>query len=186
MLKYMSIYEMKVTSLVVQPCKSNAPSLRSASSSPTGPLGLQEQKRPLEIGPSGLYTCDRKLFFRFPHRRPSSRILLYLYSFSVTRVTNLGRKQKHVEATFNYHEIGLEDSDAESLLESAIDGSTAVTNSKGANFEEDGLDTDGQPPKKRRRGTRKKADGKATTGTVDEGEDGNVNGEGMENGPKEA
>ena len=102
----------------------------------------------------------------------------------MTRITNLGRKQKHVGATFNYHEIGLEDSDADSLLEGAIDGSTAKTNSKGANFE-DGRDTDGQPPKKRRRGPRKKADEKATAGIVDKGEDGNVSGEGIENGSKE-
>lgn len=105
----------------------------------------------------------------------------------MTRVTSLGRKRKHVEANFNYQETELEDTDAGPLLEGEIDEPTAVTDVKGANFEEDGRSTDGQPAKKKRkRGPRKKAGGKMTTGTVDEGGDGDVNGEGMENDSKGA
>jgi len=47
----------------------------------------------------------------------------------MTRITNLGRKRTHVEATFNYHEADL-GSDA-GLVEDAVDESVAVADIKG-------------------------------------------------------
>ena len=103
----------------------------------------------------------------------------------MTRITNLGRKRTHVEATFNYNEADLEDSDAELSPEAAADESTiAVTNAESIETTEDRYGTDGQPPKKkRRRGPRRKAGAKATAGTADGGdggEKGGVDGEGAE------
>jgi len=69
----------------------------------------------------------------------------------------------------------LEDSDAEPSLEVAADQTTAAftTNSEGVEITEGDRGTDKQPPKKKRkRGPRKKASGKATAGAADEGEGG--------------
>ena len=99
----------------------------------------------------------------------------------MTRITNLGRKRTHVEATFNYHEADL-DSDAGPLAGDAADESVAVANIKGVETAEDDRGADGQPPKKKRkRGPRKKAGVKAANGTCGEGrggEKGDANEEG--------
>ena len=99
----------------------------------------------------------------------------------MTRITNFARKRTHVEATFNYNEADLEDSDAESIMGGAADESaTAVANTEIVEIAEDGRGADGQPPKKKRkRGPRKKAGTKVTTGTTDGGE-GGEKGEGEE------
>jgi len=94
---------------------------------------------------------------------------LYSRDLFMTRITNLGRKRTHVEATFNYHEADL-GSDA-GLVEDAVDESVAVADIKGVETAEDGCGADGQPPKKKRkRGPRKKAGVKAANGTCGEGE----------------
>jgi len=103
----------------------------------------------------------------------------------MTRVTNFGRKRTHVEATFDYNKADLEDSDAESLPEGSAGQSTAAaTNAEGVETTEDNRGVNGQPPKKKRkRGPRKKAGTKVTTGTADGGEGGEkgeIDGEGME------
>ena len=89
---------------------------------------------------------------------------------------NFGRKRTHVEATFDYNEAYLEDSDAESLLEGSAGQSTAAaTNAGGVETTEDGRGVNGQPPKKKRKGgPRKKAGTKVTTGTADGGEGGEI------------
>jgi zinc finger CCHC domain-containing protein 9 len=93
----------------------------------------------------------------------------------MTRITNFGRKRTHVEATFNYNEADLEDSDADSSLENAAGESTAVTpNAEGVEpteTPEDDRGVDDQPPKKKRkRGPRRKAGAKtAATAEGDEG-----------------
>lgn len=90
----------------------------------------------------------------------------------MTRITNLGRKRTHVEATFNYHEADL-DPDAGPLVGDAADQSVAGANVKGVETAEDDRGADGQPPKKKRkRGPRKKAGVKAANGTCGEGEGG--------------
>ena len=103
----------------------------------------------------------------------------------MTRITNFGRKRTHVEATFSHNETDLEGPDAESQQGEAADKSTvAVTNIEGVDTTEDGRDSNGQPPKKKRkRGPRKKAGAKVTTGIIDGGESGEggaVDGEGGE------
>ena len=106
----------------------------------------------------------------------------------MTRITNFGRKRTHVEATFNYNEADLEDSDAELSLGGAADESTAVViNAEGTETKEDGCDPSGQPPKKKRkRGPRKKAGTKLMTGTANGSEGGEVDGEGVERKSNEA
>jgi hypothetical protein len=104
----------------------------------------------------------------------------------MTRITNFGRKRTHIEATFNYNKAGLEDSDAESAPRgSAGEFTAAATNAEGVENTEDSRDLNGQPPKKKRkRGPRKKAGTKVTTGTADGGESGErgeVGGEGTGN-----
>ena len=101
----------------------------------------------------------------------------------MTRVTNFCRKRTHVEATFNYNEADLEDSDAESSPGGEADQPSAVvTDSKGAETTGDGPGDDGQPPKKKRkRGPRKKAGTKVAAGVNENGEGGEkeeVDGEG--------
>ena len=91
----------------------------------------------------------------------------------MTRITNFGRKRTHVEATFDYNEAGLEDSDPESKSPggSAGESTAVVANAEGVETTEDSRGVDGQPPKKKRkRGPRKKAGTKVTTGTADGGE----------------
>ncbi|KAF9793407.1 hypothetical protein BJ322DRAFT_1134429 [Thelephora terrestris] len=95
----------------------------------------------------------------------------------MTRITSLGRKRTHVEATFNYHEAD-PDHDAGPSLEDAGDCSVAVTNAKAVEVAEDGRGADGQPPKKKRkRGPRKKAGVKVANGTCGEGEEGGEKGD---------
>ena len=106
----------------------------------------------------------------------------------MTRITNVGRKRTHVEATFNYNEVDLEDPDADPSAGGVADGSTAAI----PNFEDEttneGRGADGPPlKKKRKRGPRKKAGAKATTGSADGGEErGEVDGEGAERKSTEA
>ena len=101
----------------------------------------------------------------------------------MTRITNLGRKRTHVEATFDYNEIDLEDPDAGPPAGGATDEPTAdVANAEGGETINEGRSIDGPPPKKKRkRGPRKKAGVKVITGSADGGEDkGEVDGEGAE------
>lgn len=108
----------------------------------------------------------------------------------MTRITDLGRKRTHVEATFNYNEPDPEDSDAELSLGGAADGSTTVVMDTQVGTTGDGSGADGQPPKKKRkRGPRRKAGAKVTTATADgdEGrEKGEVDGEGAGTESKKA
>jgi len=103
----------------------------------------------------------------------------------MTRITNFGRKRSHVEATFNYNEAELEDPDeGPSLGSPAGESTAAATNIEGVETTEDGRGANGQPPKKKRkRGPRKKAGTKVAIGTTDGGEggeEGEVNGDGVE------
>jgi len=97
----------------------------------------------------------------------------------MTRVTNVGRKRTHVEATFDYNDVDLEDPDADTLAGGVADESTAAIANDETNEDRS---ADGPPPKKKRkRGPRKKAGAKATTGGADGGEErGEVDGEGVE------
>ena len=101
-------------------------------------------------------------------------LLLCSRDLVMTRITNFGRKRTHVEATFDYNEADLKDPNAESSLGGSVDESpVAITNAEGIETTEDGHGADGQPPKrKRKRGPRKKAGTKVTTGTADGGEGG--------------
>lgn len=98
----------------------------------------------------------------------------------MTRVTNLGRKRTHVEATFNYNEADLVDADAESSRVGATDQSAAVvTDTEGVEIIGDGSGADGQPPKKKRkRGPRKKAGAKVAAGAGHDGGGGGGGGSG--------
>ena len=102
----------------------------------------------------------------------------------MTRVTNLGRKRTHVEATFNYNEADLGDSDVvSSVVRDIGESSTAPANTEGTEAAEDGHGADGQPPKKKRkRGPRKNAATKAAARIADGDEGG---GEGAERKLKE-
>lgn len=84
----------------------------------------------------------------------------------MTRVTNFGRKRTHVEATFNYNDPGLQESDAEPpALEGAADEPSATVTTTA-----DTRTADGQPvKKKRKRGPRKKAATEAAAGARDGG-----------------
>ena len=86
----------------------------------------------------------------------------------MTRITNFGRKRTHVEASFNYNQAELGDTDAESPQCGAGDKPDAITNEEDAGTAREGCGVDGEPPKKRRkRGPRKKVDAKAVTVTAD-------------------
>ena len=89
----------------------------------------------------------------------------------MTRITNLGRKRTHVEATFNYNESDSDDPHVGSSLGTVAEVSTVVvTNVEGAETAEDGGTGEQPPKKKRKRGPRKKAGTKTTTSTAEEGE----------------
>jgi len=107
----------------------------------------------------------------------------------MTRITNLGRKRTHVEATFSYNEVDLGNSDPDSSVGGvAYESTAAIANAEGGETTIEDRGADGPPPKKRRkRGPRKKAGAKATTGSGDGGEErGEVDEEGAERKSSEA
>ena len=109
----------------------------------------------------------------------------------MTRITNVGRKRTHVEATFNYSKGASEDPDTEPTLgETAGEPATVVANTEGMETTKDSRGADGQPPKKKRkRGPRKKAGAKVAAGSADGGEGeekGEVDGEETGKKPHEA
>jgi len=98
----------------------------------------------------------------------------------MTRITNVGRKRTHVEATFNYNEADFGDSDADPSVGVADESKATIADAEGADTTKEDRDVDEQPPKKKRkRGPRKKAGAKVTTGSADGGE-GEERGEGAE------
>jgi len=117
------------------------------------------------------------------------KALSYSRTPLMTRITNVGRKRAHVEPTFDYNEVDLEDPSADPLT-GGVTGETAadVANAQGGETTNEDRDADGSPPKKKRkRGPRKKAGAKATIGSADGDEErGDADGEGAENKSNEA